>query len=426
MVNVAKIGTATRELGAWLKAGGYKYVAETKPAIFHGINPKLTYPPSGRSFELPRFCTEEMKEARRLNKIAIQQAKAGKVVYTYPKATSEDLKRLTSQSIEGSYSRVTWTNPKNGKVYHLLKQGETSDGKVVIRILDEQGVFIKEAEVVPKKILIADDFDGFGYLKCSLINTDLTHGNMVKRFVKAYNPFAEINITNQEEENLLKIIKSGERIDFVNCSFGYTLNKSMLQKHTAIPYICGEKDFLFELDKLLPKTKTRIIFSSGNGGKNEVSTNLIYDNFEGCGALNLKGKITDFSSSRNSMFTQHYEQGQFKLVAGKDGIIIKGTPIVIPYDVKCNKIGQRVEDVLNELVRKDDIFIHDWQGVNPNFRLNSVAQYYDSKTGRALCIDNNGRLVPALDRNWALCGTSYSTPIRTAKLALNDMMQEIL
>lgn len=361
-----------------------------------------------------------------MNKIAIRQAKAGEIVRTYPKATPQDLKRLTSETIEDSYSRVEWTNPKDGKVYNLLKQGETEDGKVVVRILNEQGAFIKEAEVVPKKILIADDFDGFGYLKCSLINTDLTHGNLVKRLVKAYNPFAEINITNQENENLLKIIKSGEKIDFINCSFGYTFNKSNLQKHTATPYILGEKDFLFELDKLLPKTKTRIIFSSGNGGENEVSMNLIYDNFEGCGALNSKGKITDFSSSRNSMFTQHYEQGQFKLVAGKYGIIVKGTPIVIPYDVKCDKIGQKVEDVLSELVKKDDIFIHDWQGVKPNFKMQKFAKYYDSKTGRALYIDNNGRLIPALNRDWVLSGTSYSTPIRTAKLALNDMMEGIL
>lgn len=37
MVNVAKIGTATREIGAWLKAGGYKYVAETKPQYLTNI-----------------------------------------------------------------------------------------------------------------------------------------------------------------------------------------------------------------------------------------------------------------------------------------------------------------------------------------------------------------------------------------------------
>lgn len=44
MVNVAKIGTATREIGAWLKAGGYKYVAETKPISKFNFS-KVSYVP---------------------------------------------------------------------------------------------------------------------------------------------------------------------------------------------------------------------------------------------------------------------------------------------------------------------------------------------------------------------------------------------
>ena len=116
---------------------GVKSVLQTKAPIFHGINPTLTYVPSGKTFALPRFCTEEMKQARQMNKIAIRQAKAGEIVRTYPKATPQDLKRLTSETIEDSYSRVEWTNPNDGKVYNLLKQGETKDGKVIVRILDK-------------------------------------------------------------------------------------------------------------------------------------------------------------------------------------------------------------------------------------------------------------------------------------------------
>lgn len=37
MVNVAKIGTATREIGAWLKAGGVSHVIETKPQCLTNI-----------------------------------------------------------------------------------------------------------------------------------------------------------------------------------------------------------------------------------------------------------------------------------------------------------------------------------------------------------------------------------------------------
>lgn len=62
-----------------------------------------------------------------MNKIASRQIKSP-ITSNFSKATAEDLRRLTSTSIEYSYSRVQWTNPKDGKVYNLLKLGETEYG----------------------------------------------------------------------------------------------------------------------------------------------------------------------------------------------------------------------------------------------------------------------------------------------------------
>ncbi len=50
---------------SYVKACGKRSILETKPTVFHGINPTMTYAPSGKSFALPRFCTQEMKQASR-------------------------------------------------------------------------------------------------------------------------------------------------------------------------------------------------------------------------------------------------------------------------------------------------------------------------------------------------------------------------
>ena len=81
--------------------------------------------------ELPRFSSPEMVMARTLNKIAIKGTRAPKT-FTFSKATPQDLKRLTSNTIADSYSRVTWTNPKDGKIYHILKESELTNGNIAV------------------------------------------------------------------------------------------------------------------------------------------------------------------------------------------------------------------------------------------------------------------------------------------------------
>ena len=145
------------DIAKYAKACGKRSILETKPSIFHGVNPTLTYEATGKTFALPRFISPEMQQARKLNQIAIRQIKQP-ISTNFPKATADDLKRLTSKTLEDSYSRVQWTNPKDGKIYNLLKQGETADGKNIIRILDQDGALVKEVAIKPKESGIIDNF----------------------------------------------------------------------------------------------------------------------------------------------------------------------------------------------------------------------------------------------------------------------------
>ena len=135
-----------------------------KRTILNGISPIFAF---SRIYEkgmerldyiYPIYSTKSMQEARQMNRIAIMQAKHP-VEYTYTKATKEDLIRLTSEEAEYTTSRVTWTNPKDGNVYHILKERTTKDGNIIVRILDKDGAFLKEAEIKPKTILVIDKFD---------------------------------------------------------------------------------------------------------------------------------------------------------------------------------------------------------------------------------------------------------------------------
>ena len=72
-INAAKSGVA------FLKSGYNKYLLQVKRPIFHGINPTLTYPLSGKTFNLPRFGTVEMAQARQMNKIVTREIKTASI-----------------------------------------------------------------------------------------------------------------------------------------------------------------------------------------------------------------------------------------------------------------------------------------------------------------------------------------------------------
>ena len=130
------------------------------------------------------------------------------------------------------------------------------------------------------------------------------------------------------------------------------------------------------------------------------------NNVEGCGSINSQGKISEFSSSRNSKFTQHYEQAEFKLEIAEKGIKIVGPDIIFPYDRYCNIVGGKIDNVRAEIAKER----RNLKQLGVHFR-----------------IDENRNMVPvfALARD-VLAGTSLAAPTRTAKLALNDMMKDVL
>lgn len=527
----------------FLKAGNGKSLLNKQTSIFHGINPTLTYTPTGKSFELPRFCTKEMQIARKMNKTAIHQIKQQGLERIYPKATPQDLKRLTSETIEDSYSRVEWTNPKDGMVYNLLKQGKTDNGKVIVRILDREGAFIKEAELSPSKIMIYDsettpvDFGKF-YEKMS-------HGETVKRFVQRANPFADvefINVDHKRSENTIfniilnlqdelkmlhKRIAAGEKVDYISLSLGLNHNivkpEVMLQKSgkTLSEFkITSENYPTSQFLRLHPNV--RILQAAGNSGKDVISPDLMFKGVEGVGTLDKTGKVAEFSSTRSSLLTQHYEQGVFRKTPTKYGLGFfdnHSTDLQISPEFleraqsylgkKPKEIGNDLYQRMNELkkvarkkykaeferVRKQVVSPEEEakleelknsmrQETNPFKKKLKTDEYWKyhsklyQKTGNALkgyenlegieykrfadyaakkglvhyspfgggqyttfertpyftdydtmnfVKDCDGNLILAsYNKIMPLQGTSFSTPIRTAKLALNDMMQGIL
>ena len=527
----------------WVQKAGVRSVLQAKAPSLHGINPTLTYAPTGKTFALPRFCTQEMKQAREMNKIAARQIKSQELERTYPKASPQDLKRLTSETIEDSYSRVEWTNPKDGKVYNLLKQGKTDDGKFIVRILDSEGAFIKEAELTPRKIMIYDsentpvDFGKF-YEKMS-------HGESVKRFVQRANPFADIEFINvdhkrskntifnillnlQDELKMLhQRITAGEKVDYISLSLGLNHNiirpDTILQKSgkTLSEFKTTSEDFLTsQFLRLHPNV--RILQAAGNSGKDVISPDLMFKGVEGVGALDRSGKVAEFSSTRNSLLTQHYEQGVFRKTPTKYGLGFfdnhsTDLPISPEFLERAQSyLGKKPREIGNELYQKttelkniarkkykaelarvrkqlvspeeeaklDELRTAMSQEKNALQKKIKSDEYWEysrklyQRTEKALAgyenpegieykrfadyaeknglvryssfghgeyttfertpylsdfdtmnfvKDSDGNLILAgITRVFPLQGTSFSTPIRTAKLALNEMMENII
>lgn len=354
---------------------------------------------------ISRFAGEIGKTTRRLNQLAIKELKSEKIEYTFPKATAEDLKRLTSKKIEDTYKRTTWTNPKDGKVYHLLEDSRTKEG-VNIRILSSEGEFIKNATLKPKTIVVFDQFKTMSGLRNMLklkFFKPAAHGVIVETFIRRTNPFATIERLNHKK-NLYEMIKyrgclpqhlsdkrfvelnksmeKGHKVDYISmtesrsCDIG-DLSKSSgeVQKKTIQEEIL-DKEFnnVTKVIKSIIKKGCRFFATASNedNPKQSVNIYLAIDGVEGVGALFPNGRIAGTSASRNSIFTQHYEARNYKGKIVEDnrkilGINITGQPgAELPYKKKYE------------------------------YLLRGIG------------------------------GTSYSTPVRVGKISLNDMMEGIL
>lgn len=428
---------------------------------FHGINPSSVI--EGERYVFPRFCSVEMQTAVKMNKNVLQKLRTIPD-RTYPKATAEDLRRLTSDTIEDSFARVEWTNPKDGKIYNILKQGETQDGKVAVRILDKDGGFVKEAELTPKVIGINDKFSnidesgGFG----------LSHGDLCLTYAKRNNPFARYVTfdtslgeiaSGSELRDVNSYLKKGGKLDYLSCSYGadcstttkvYTPNQDTLFLELVSPY-----------DALIRKYNTRILVAGSNKKPNEVRTAneisnrilVMNSKVEGVGSINPETRrISDFSLSRNSELTQHYEVGEYTPYVTKNGLNITGlsgtdiscknrylqslqeNPLIGKSVDRVQKLKSMLEARIKELIKEHyNIMIKDKttpfaQKFEKMQRVDDAK--YVNEIRRAKLLDytldlkaEDGTYVAKLDK---ITGTSLSTPIRTAKLALNDMLDGIL
>ena len=446
---------------------GVKSVLQTKAPIFHGINPTATYLPSGKSFALPRFCSQEMKQARQMNKIAIQQAKAGEVVRTYPKATPQDLKRLTSETIEDSYSRVEWTNPKDGKVYNLLKQGETEDGKVIVRILDEQGAFIKETEIIPKVHVLIDDtmpgkaFRQSDYFKFKEIQ-DMSHAELMIIGAKRNNPFEKVILFDIHSDkihadamflerlsDITKKLEKGKKIDYISISRRLNKEQLVYAARTQTLNLTPEQieDILKSksLTEMINKAKekgTRVLIASGNEGAISKNDYLMKTGAEGVGAIQNGGKIASYSSSRSSILTQHYEQSGYPIRFTEKGANVTGTTGTDLYinnhfigkqQSEIKTIHQNIRDKMTELEHEADrlssegLFTPQKQKeLNDRYIALKKEFNYITLNTMFLEINKDGIYVFPKEILGRFGGTSLATAVRTAKLALNDMMEGVL
>lgn len=439
----------------FVKTAGKKSILQTNAFKIHGINPSLTYEKTGKSFELPRFSSVEMRQARAMNKIAINQIKIP-VNRTYSKASPEDFKRLTSTTVEDSYSRVEWTNPKDGKIYNLLKQGETNDGKIVVRILDADGAFIKEAKLSPANIVILDNFQ----YKSPFF--DRSHGDLVFTYAKRNNPFANY-IKIQKDLNAIfespkdikaiqNVILDKGKIDYI--SYSYSTNVSGIEQHKIKLAKSFSKLLRARLEDI---PNTRIICPAGNATPQENAKDIAnhiliaQQKIEGVGSLsNRNGNISDFSSSRSSELTQHYEIGEFIPKLTPHGLNItglRGTDLEINSKILSQKLNNpligKSEERVNKLIKKIKLEIDALKKeqlslfqkkksiaeiLNEKNKIDKKIMIYENRIKKILDYKNqlynvDGNLEAYSGK---IMGTSISTPTRTAKLALNDMMEGLL
>ena len=389
-MGLGKIGLSfAQKTSSWLKASGKTFVLQTKSQKIHGINPSVTYPHTGKVFDLPRFLSEEMKLARIMNKIAIKDEYIirSKKVLTSSKILPEDLKRLESTTLEDTYKRAFWINPKDNKGYHLLDEGRTKNGLQKLRILDESGVFVKNAVVKPKTVILTDikkDVISI-HIQNEFDSIDITHTDLINILARRYNPFAKYKTVLYEyepdivnKEYFRKLYESiGKDTSCISASFGQSCTSNMpikgkgqkIQSELENHIKCI--DSLVQTNKLFRKisNKVRFLIGAGNNGNCSLNIYLLSTGLEGVGGLNSMRKVHFSSSSRNSFFTQHYENYEFPIKMTKEGISISG---LHGTDIPITKT------------------------ISP---------------GKSF-----GKVV----------GTSCATPVRAAKLALNEMMEGLL
>lgn len=362
------------------------------------------------------YHTHDGIAARKLNKTAQLRdpIKAHHIVFSkelYPLASKKDLALLLSDKEEDLLKKCTFIHPKNLKEYNILFKKKNADKSIKVRILDSKGGFIKEADIKPKNVVVLDNFSQNTTAMLYDGSEQVPHGNVVQRLIQRSNPFNNyefIDISSSDQgnkmnsrkaiEDLIKRVRSGEKIDAVSCSFAREFtyeqleeilrqpikNKPMIEQRKIIignlnrlskmndkeledyfkniiddykpEFLQDVKAFInmnkeIKLFERLNKMGVKIFMGSGNArevlaDKKVVETinyNLLADGVEGVGALDTHGLAAQYSGSRKSLFTPHYEKGDICIEFREKGFNFSGgLGVDVPYSEKAKSLFQEI------------------------------------------------------------------------------------
>lgn len=413
------------------------------------------------------FDTEQNKKAQTMNLAAIYDIKHH-ISETRPKVKSkEDRDIVYSNTPEMSKRWTTWINPKTLKAYTVINKKNNPDGTRTLRILNEEGNLIKEKDIKPKKIVILDS------KQCERLifrGKRISHYDLVKLFIERYNPAVDIEFLNcgnlkgegaelnysivkEQLENISKRIADGEKIDYINCSFGYDCSYSpddpvdrkafnkifsdTIEDAKQDPKIAEVISAIEKMQDLISKG-VKVVYGAGNKGKNSFGMECVMcSGAEIVGSFDENGKVSDFSASRH--YATGYEQSEHIITAKKDGLNITGKP-----GVDISYKGTTIENYTNKKVKDCLIGIDKAQELFKNHKEDELkgkviqATNADGSIEEGVYIapvgvpyakfkaSDDGYLIPITNFSTnKIFGTSFSAPIRTAKLALNETMKEI-
>lgn len=434
------------------------------------------------------YKTQRGDLARKMNIAALNQIKRP-YSSSYPDATPEDLKVLNDNTLEGSLKKVQWINPKDLKVYNLIKESEDDNENINIRILDKDGKFIKKANIKPPTIFILDAFGrGWQAGQYKLSDTNfLDHGYMVSRFAQKNNPFAKYLYADVDQQGgliasldyAIDKIESGKgKIDALNFSFGSDVEnqfynvlkgKNLEEYADAINEASkkGEcesfsKDSHDKLSKniqiaqrlkKLSELGVEVFVSSSNYTKDYFNFFLLNTSFHGVGSLDPKGKISDFTSSTVDSLTKEFELGEYEAKEMPDGVNytgINGTDLEFDINKKFKLKGKELSgrvltqeqwDELEECIKTGPpgasshlLYLYMKSGkVLPEELYRRANQISGPKNDVEIFYDFSNYAPYTIDKDGLLqpyfppvSGTSFAAPTRAAKYTLNKCMEGII
>lgn len=286
---------------------------------------------------------------------------------------------------DGAFIKEAKIKPKNVVVIDGFKNGSVS------MTYDNQE-YASHGDVVKRLIQRSNPFNNYRFIDAS-----------VDENIEMVDPEKAL-------KKLIKRIDQGEKVDILSCSFASEVTYEELERVTGQkiknrPMAVQKKIILDALEKyskmddeqikqylkkhikdytsddlhdvkiLLEKNRELKLYEElskrgvkiffGGGNKTAISThvnakkwkithqktdtinlNLLACGAQGIGALNHQGKIADYSSTRKSIFTPHYEKGDLCIETRDKGYnFTGGTGIDIAYSQRAKSLYQEIDSL---------------------------------------------------------------------------------